>query len=75
MKPHEIRQFESCEGKLERLAARVTAGEAVFFIGAGFSLESEHNSTQVLIARLLARIEGLCEAIAVGRQHLSDRMS
>jgi SIR2-like domain len=63
MKPSE-RQFQSREGKLERLAARVTAGEVVFFIGAGFSLESEHNSTQVLIARLLARIEGLCEAIA-----------
>jgi len=58
-----MKRPESRQEKLERLAARVTSGEAVFFIGAGFSLESERNSAQVLIARLLARLEALTEKI------------
>lgn len=44
---------------LDRLARRVLAGEVVFFVGAGFSLDSEKNSAKRLIARLLARFEAL----------------
>jgi|SRR5579871_416783 len=47
--------------QIERLATRICAGEVVFFIGAGFSLDSEGNSAGVLVARLLARIESLTE--------------
>jgi hypothetical protein len=52
---------ETHQQQLERLAMRVCAGEVVFFIGAGFSLDSEGNSAQLLIARLLARFEALTE--------------
>lgn len=44
---------------LDRLARRVLAGEVVFFVGAGFSLDSEGNTAKRLIARLLARFEAL----------------
>jgi hypothetical protein len=40
---------------VERLVARVIAGEAVFFVGAGFSLDSEPNTSVRLIRRLMAR--------------------
>ena len=49
--------------QLQRLAERVGAGEVVFFIGAGFSLDSEGNSAKVLIARLLVRFEAMCQAL------------
>src|SRR5437870_3407310 len=45
--------------ELESLAERVAAGEAVFFVGAGFSLDSEPNSSSRLISRLVARFEAL----------------
>src|SRR5262245_33067980 len=37
-----------------RLADRVLDGEVVFFVGAGFSLDSESNSASRLVGRLLA---------------------
>jgi len=49
--------------QLQRLAERVSAGEVVFFIGAGFSLDAEGNSAKVLIARLLVRFEAMCESL------------
>jgi len=60
MKRREVRQ-----GQLDRLATRICAGEVVFFIGAGFSLDSEGNTAQLLVARLLARIEALTERTAI----------
>ena len=44
---------------LDRLAERVAAGEAVFFIGSGFSVDSEGNDANRLIGRLLARFDAL----------------
>ncbi len=41
--------------RVDRLAERVLAGEVVFFIGAGFSLDSEGNSTHRLVGKLLVR--------------------
>ncbi len=52
---------------LERLAERVVAGDVVFFIGAGFSLDSEGNSAARLIRRLLARFEALTASLAEDR--------
>jgi hypothetical protein len=52
---------EARHDKLRRLASRICAGEVVFFIGAGFSLDSEGNSAKLLIARLLARFEALTD--------------
>ncbi len=49
---------------LSRLAKRVLAGEVVFFIGAGFSLDSEGNSAGCLIRRLLARFLAMTECLA-----------
>ncbi len=48
---------------LSRLAKRVLAGEVVFFIGAGFSLDSEGNSAGCLIRRLLARFLAMAEGL------------
>ncbi|MEO5331248.1 MAG: SIR2 family protein [Magnetococcus sp. YQC-5] len=44
---------------LARLADRIVAGKVVFFVGAGFSLDSEGNDAFRLIARLLARFDAL----------------
>jgi hypothetical protein len=44
---------------LDRLAERIAAGEAVFFIGSGFSVDSEGNDSYRLIGRLLARFDAL----------------
>lgn len=44
---------------IERLANKVLAGEVVFFVGAGFSVDSEKNTAQRLIARLLVRFEAI----------------
>ena len=59
-----MRKVDTREDKLLRLAKRTAAGEVVFFIGAGFSIDSERNTTTVLIARLLARFEALSEEMA-----------
>ncbi len=60
---------------LDRLAERVVAGEVVFFVGAGFSLDSEGNTADRLIARLLARMLALSESLPGGdalRQRLAE---
>jgi hypothetical protein len=44
---------------LNRLAELILAGDVVFFIGAGFSIDSERNTGQRLIRRLLIRLESL----------------
>ena len=44
---------------LRRLAERLLTGEVVFFIGAGFSLDSERNTATRLLKRLFARFEAL----------------
>jgi hypothetical protein len=54
---------ESRRQQLDRLARRICAGEVVFFIGAGFSLDSEGNTAGILIARLVARFHGLSKAL------------
>src|SRR4051794_3878387 len=48
---------------LDRLAERVAAGEAVFFIGAGFSVDSEGNDSYRLIGRLLVRFDALTKLL------------
>jgi len=64
---------ETRQDQLERLATRICAGEVVFFIGAGYSLDSEGNTAQLLVARLLARLEALTEhAAASGDAELAD---
>src|SRR5262245_31056862 len=55
---------EAIVDQLWRLSGRIAAGDVVFFVGAGFSLDSEHNSTGILIARLLARFEAVAEVVA-----------
>lgn len=44
---------------LDRLAKRIVAGEVVFFVGSGFSVDSEGNTTSHLIGRLLARFDAM----------------
>ncbi|UEM21099.1 SIR2 family protein [Skermanella mucosa] len=41
--------------RIDDLADRILAGEVVFFVGAGFSLDTEKNSAKRLVSRLLAR--------------------
>ncbi len=52
---------------IDRLANRVQGGTVVFFIGAGFSIDSENNTAQRLIARLLARLLALGTCLAPER--------
>ena len=67
--------------RLQRLSARVAAGDVVFFVGAGFSLDSEHNDASVLIARLLARFHAIAyqaahaEPAAADLRTLSDALA
>ncbi len=46
---------------LERLAGLILRGDVVFFVGAGFSLDSEQNFATRLIRRLLIRLEALSQ--------------
>ena len=49
---------------LSRLATRVVSGEVVFFIGSGFSIDSEGNSSRRLITRLLIRLLALTQVLS-----------
>ena len=44
---------------LDQLAARIHGGEVVFFVGAGFSIDSEGLSAELIIKRLLLRLVAL----------------
>jgi len=41
---------------LDRLAALILKGDVVFFVGSGFSIDSEGNSATRLIRRLIWRL-------------------
>ena len=56
--------FRDTAAAIERLVARVIAGEAVFLAGAGFSLDSEPNTSARLIRRLVARFAAITEQLA-----------
>jgi SIR2-like domain len=47
-----------------RLAERVLDGEVVFFVGSGFSIDSEGNDARRLVGRLLAGLLGLGATLA-----------
>jgi hypothetical protein len=49
--------------KLENLAERIYHGQVVFFVGAGFSLDSEGLTGARLLLRLLARFDALTSAL------------
>lgn len=55
---------------LGRLADRVVNGGVVFFIGSGFSIDSEGNSSRRLITRLLIRLLALTDTL--GRPEVVD---
>jgi hypothetical protein len=48
---------------LVRLAERIVRGEAVFFVGAGFSIDNEGNTTSRMLARLLIRFEAWTQCL------------
>jgi SIR2-like domain len=50
-------------GALLRLARRVLEGDVVFFIGSGFSIDSERNTAPRLMRRLLIRLLAMCESL------------
>ncbi|MEM7561057.1 MAG: hypothetical protein AAF394_18180, partial [Planctomycetota bacterium] len=49
---------------LQRLVDRIVAGEVVFFVGSGFSVDSEGNTATRLMLRLLVRFSAMQELIA-----------
>ena len=62
---------------LKRLAERVLDGDVVFFVGAGFSIDSEGNSTHRMMRRLVLRLlamaaETEARGITTGRELLGD---
>ena len=52
---------------MRRLADQLAKGKVAFFIGAGFSLDSEGNSTERLIARLLVRFDAMTRLCSDGQ--------
>tara|TARA_R110002072_G_scaffold302978_1_gene490635 strand:+ start:45413 stop:47971 length:2559 start_codon:yes stop_codon:yes gene_type:complete len=58
---------------IENLVDRIGKGEVVFFVGAGFSLDSEGNSATRLMTRLLWRLQAMSVVLesTIGKQ-LSD---
>ena len=53
----------NCFDGTRRLAERVRDGEVVFFVGSGFSVDSEQNSAVRLVGRLLAAILAMVTAL------------
>src|SRR5262245_29781390 len=51
-------------GRTARLARRVLDGEVVFFVGSGFSIDSEGNDARRLVGRLLATILAMATVLA-----------
>ncbi|CAO3379038.1 SIR2 family protein [Azospirillum argentinense] len=52
------------QDRLVDFAERVASANVVFFVGAGFSRDSEGNTGERLVRRLAARVLGLCDALA-----------
>lgn len=57
--------FRLVHPQVVRLASRIHAGEVVFFIGAGFSIDSEGLSAVRLMRRLILRLHALDEVAAL----------
>jgi hypothetical protein len=51
---------------METLVERVLSGRAIFFIGSGFSIDSEHNDTNTILARLLIRFLAMWRVVNEG---------
>lgn len=52
--------------RLVHFASQLASGNLVFFIGAGFSRDSENNTTDRLVRRLAARVIGICRTLSAG---------
>lgn len=57
----------------ERLVKRILTGDVVFFVGAGFSFDSEFNSAPRLLLRLIVRFDGLSDGIQGAVQYELER--
>ena len=55
--------------KLENLAERIYQGQVVFFVGAGYSLDSEALTAYRLMLRLLVRFEAFAAERAQNVKH------
>jgi hypothetical protein len=69
-----IRRSSFDLSKLENLAERIYHGQVVFFVGAGFSLDSEGLSGQRLLLRLLARFDAISSTMIEHAQHLAGAL-
>ena len=56
MAPNPTPPRDFASAALLRLASRVLDGDVVFFIGSGFSIDSEHNTAPRMLCRLLLRL-------------------
>src|SRR6185503_13895531 len=56
-----------------RLATRVFNGEVVFFVGSGFSIDSEKNSADRLVGRLLAALLAMDTVLAEEAEQIAPR--
>ena len=63
---------------LQQLAEQILTGQNVFFIGAGFSLDSEGNSATRLVAKLLLRFDAattiLSQSADNDKQHIAREL-
>src|SRR5262245_57176031 len=61
---------------LDSLAGRVLDGDVVFFVGSGFSIDSEGNTAARLMKRLLIRLTAIARALeADGEAIRADLLS
>ena len=66
--------FRDTAAAVEKLVTRIVAGEAVFLVGAGFSLESEPNTSSRLIRRLLTRFAAITDHLSAAPQSEAPRL-
>jgi len=60
--------YKNAFKKIEDLSNRILSGKVVFFIGAGLSLDSERNSTERLIGRLIVRFKAITDILMKVKQ-------
>jgi hypothetical protein len=58
--------------KIEALSDRILSGKVVFFIGAGFSFESEGNSAERFMRRLIVRFEAITDILMKVKQRREE---
>ena len=66
---------ETVLGAVERLSRCIISGEVVFFIGSGFSIDSEGNTASRFMIRLLIRFSAMVHVLSKNAKTLAREIS